>query len=72
VFHIRVRCARDNCRSLTESVVGRALLGSVAFYHERRRWWVSLFLLMPDHWHALISFPREEGMSAVIGDWKRY
>lgn len=27
---------------------------------------------MPDHLHALISFPQNERMSAVIGDWKRY
>jgi putative transposase len=27
---------------------------------------------MPDHLHALISFPPNERMSAVIGDWKRY
>ncbi len=27
---------------------------------------------MPDHVHALLAFPRTEGMKAVIVDWKRY
>jgi REP element-mobilizing transposase RayT len=30
-----------------------------------------LFLLMPDHLHAMLAFPREPGMAAVIRDWKR-
>jgi putative transposase len=72
VFHIRVRCERDNPHSLIEPHVASALLKSVQFYHDRHRWYVNLFLLMPDHWHALISFPHEERMSSVIGDWKRF
>jgi len=27
---------------------------------------------MPDHLHALVSFQRDEPMSDVIGDWKRF
>jgi len=27
---------------------------------------------MPDHAHALLSFPIEAQMSRAIGDWKRY
>jgi putative transposase len=72
VFHIRVRCARENTLALTDSKVATALLESVRFYHERQRWFVDLFLLMPDHWHALISFPPLEQMSRVVGDWKRF
>jgi putative transposase len=30
-----------------------------------------LILLMPDHLHAMIAFPREPGMAAVLGNWKR-
>ena len=36
------------------------------------RWHVTLFLLMPDHLHALLSFARDESMSEVIKDWKRF
>ncbi len=27
---------------------------------------------MPDHLHALLSFPPDESMSKVIGDWKHF
>ena len=53
-------------------MVARALLESVLFYQTKHRWHVMLFVLMPDHWHALISFPQEEAMLRVVGDWKRY
>jgi len=29
-------------------------------------------LLMPDHLHAIIAFPRELGMKATISNWKRF
>ena len=72
IFHIRIRCAPDNSVVLTDPTVAKALLNSVEFYFEKHRWFVPLFLLMPDHIHALLSFPKEEVMPNVIGDWKRY
>ncbi len=27
---------------------------------------------MPDHWHALLSFPAESRMTAVVGRWKAW
>jgi len=70
IFHIRIRA--DAGVDLTEPQTARRLLESVAFYTDRGRWWAWLFLVMPDHLHTLLSFPREERMSAVIGDWKRF
>jgi REP element-mobilizing transposase RayT len=48
------------------------LLDSVRKYHEAGRWWCHLFLLMPDHLHALLSVPRATGMSATVRLWKSY
>jgi REP element-mobilizing transposase RayT len=48
------------------------LLESAAVYHERQRWFARLFLLMPDHVHALLAFPPSESMSEVIRNWKSY
>jgi len=31
---------------------------------------VRLWLLMPDHLHALISFPRETNPTKVVSNWK--
>jgi REP element-mobilizing transposase RayT len=52
--------------------MAQALLGSVRYYHEHARWNCGLFLLMPDHVHALISFPVDTSMSNVIAAWKSY
>lgn len=61
-----------NNKSLVESTTAEALLQSVRYYHEHHRWFARLFLLMPDHLHALLSFPGEVAMQEVWRSWKRY
>ncbi|MCE9616196.1 MAG: hypothetical protein K8T26_18135 [Lentisphaerae bacterium] len=70
-FHVRIRIEGEQ-RALTDPAVAPALLTSVDFYHARERWHAWLFLLMPDHIHAVLSFFDTSTMSRVIGDWKRY
>ncbi|MBI5766666.1 MAG: transposase [Verrucomicrobia bacterium] len=74
IFHIRVRCALEQLAraNLIAPSLGHPLLDSARFYHARRRWCCFLFLLMPDHWHAVIAFPASEEMSAVMHDWKAW
>lgn len=72
VFHIRIRCAVENTAVLTSEHVAGLLLESISVYQEKHRWFAHLFLLMPDHIHALLSFPKHEVMSKVVGDWKRF
>ena len=71
IFHVRVRCQRGSA-PLTEPGFAAVLLNSAMLYHTQERWWVHLFLLMPDHWHALLSFGQTASMSRVVGDWKHY
>ena len=49
-----------------------SLLESAAFYHQWQRWWVKIFLLMPDHVHALVAVPAEESLTTTIRLWKSY
>jgi REP element-mobilizing transposase RayT len=72
IFHIRIRCAVENTVVLTSQHAAGLLLESVFVYQDKDRWFAHLFLLMPDHIHALLSFPGHEVMSKVIGDWKRF
>ena len=51
---------------------GTRLLPSVTFYHEHAHWYAWLFVLMPDHVHALLSFEQKMSMSRVLGEWKKY
>jgi len=40
------------------------------FRHQRHNWHCRLSLLMPDHLHALISFPPASSMKTVVANFK--
>ena len=48
------------------------LLAAMKFNHERFVWHCRLCLLMPDHLHAIIAFPREPGMQTTVKNWKKF
>jgi putative transposase len=52
--------------------VAQELLQSVQYYHAQGRWFSRLFLLMPDHVHALVSFPATDALTKTVRDWKKY
>ena len=73
LFHIRIALDRAvKQRLLTDQHWAPLILESAAFYEETHRWHITLFLLMPDHLHALLSFPLDESMSQVVRNWKRF
>jgi putative transposase len=72
-FHIRIRLdCQNQQRYLTDPDLAPLLLESTRFYQEKQRWHITIFLLMPDHLHAVLSFARDQSMSDVVSDWKRY
>ena len=72
LFHIRISLERAKEQSpLTTPRVATLLLESAQFYELKQRWHITVFLVMPDHVHTIASFPAQESMSSVIGDWKR-
>ena len=49
------------------------ILDSVTWRYERRLWYPHLFLLMPDHLHALVRFPQPDGdWKKIVRDWKHW
>ena len=73
LFHIRIRLDREKQqRTLVDPSLAQALLDSARFYERTMRWHITLFLLMPDHVHAVLSFPRDKSTSEVMRDWKRF
>jgi hypothetical protein len=73
LFHIRIRLDREKQqRTLIDPFLAQAVLDSAKFYEGTMRWHIILFLLMPDHVHVVLSFPRDKSMSEVIRDWKRF
>jgi REP element-mobilizing transposase RayT len=72
LFFITVSCRERGRDWLTMPDVSAGLLESARFYHEKGKWHLNLFLLMPDHWHAILAFPRHMAMTDALRDWKRY
>jgi putative transposase len=74
VFFITINCQRRGEAQLTINGVTEGLLDALRFYQDQGKWHVSLALLMPDHFHALLSFNNEKGlgMGNLIKSWKRY
>ena len=74
VFFITINCKQRGVAQLTCGDLPQKLLSTVSHYRESQRWWPEIFLLTPDHLHALVSFSWEKkhGMQAVLEAWKRY
>jgi putative transposase len=73
LFHVRITLDRSvGQRTLIDQQLGPVLLDSARFYEAKHRWHITLFLLMPDHLHAILSLGREEAMRCVFSDWKRF
>ena len=58
----------------TDQFVPRAnlLLDSARHYQLIRRWFLHLFLIMPDHLHMLVQVTAATPLPRVVADWKRY
>jgi putative transposase len=52
--------------------VAQELLKSVGRYQLAQRWWIRLFLLMPDHVHSLMAVPKGGSLPDTIRMWKGY
>ncbi len=72
IYHIRIRRSKHWNHSLTEEIIATTILDSVSHYQRQSLWSCRLFLLMPDHLHALLSFDPSKKMSSIVGNWKSF
>jgi len=52
--------------------VANAIFETVAHRHAVQDWFMRIILLMPDHLHALISFPNDSILTVTVRQWKSY
>ena len=71
-FFITIKCVPRGENQLCSAGIGADVLAAMAFNHEKHLWHCRLCLLMPDHLHAIIAFPREPGMKTLVKNWKKY
>jgi putative transposase len=70
VFFVTISCASRGMNQLCSAPAAEAVFEAIEFRAHRGDWYVHLALLMPDHLHALISFPRDREMKRVVANWK--
>ena len=72
IFFITVCCIGHGKNQLCNPRIARGIFDSVEFRNQNNVWYAHLVCLMPDHLHALISFPYERPMKLIMSDWKRF
>ena len=72
VFFITVCAQSRGSEGLVRSDTPGLLWKSLLHRTQMLQWWPHLFLVMPDHVHALIRFAPLPGMRKTMNDWKRY
>jgi REP element-mobilizing transposase RayT len=65
-------CAADRGRHVFTDTPASVLIDAAKHYHGLGRWFVHLFLVMPDHVHGLFSFSAHEEMRKVLSSWKSF
>lgn len=70
IYFITIAAAERN----TNILLDRAdeILSSARFYQTTGKWFLYLFLIMPDHIHMLVHIPPERELADVIGHWKSF
>jgi len=72
IWFLTLCCAKRGRNSLAHQPVADQLLRSVRHRMNAGQWYPHLWLLMPDHLHALVSFSEEVRMKATVAAWKRW
>ena len=71
-FFITIKCVPQGKNQLCQANIGDSVLAAMAYNHDKLVWHCRLCLLMPDHLHAIIAFPRRPGMKMIISNWKKF
>jgi REP element-mobilizing transposase RayT len=72
IFFLTLCAKHRETRPLVQPRVPEQLLQAATHYHESGRWLVRLFLVMPDHVHALVAMPPGSPLRKTVAAWKSY
>ena len=73
IYFITINCAAHGPNQLALPDVAACLIGAVRHRQEKLLWWPHLVLLMPDHLHALLSFPpSDQPIKHIVSKWKEW
>jgi REP element-mobilizing transposase RayT len=72
IFFVTVCGASRGQNLFCNSTAAPEIIQSIRNYHEQRRWFCQLALLMPDHIHLLLNLGPTSNLAETIGSWKRW
>ncbi len=72
-YFLTINCERRGLNQLAFPEIATPLFESVEFRQRNFTWWCHLLLLMPDHLHALMSFPDNgKPIKLRVEQWKEW
>ncbi len=73
IYFITVNCRERPRNQLALPEVAEKIFETVEHRQEKLLWWPHIFLLMPDHLHALLSFPpSDKPIRLIVSKWKEW
>jgi REP element-mobilizing transposase RayT len=73
IYFITINCRVRTANQLATEKIAAELFETVRHRQNQRLWWPHIFLLMPDHLHALISFPPAgKTIQSIVSQWKEW
>jgi len=73
IYFVTINCRQRSRNQLALPEIAGGLFETVRHRQEQLEWWPYVFLLMPDHVHALLSFPpSDQPLQRIISQWKRW
>lgn len=70
LFFVTLCCVPRGKNQLCHDNIAGVIFESAEFRQLRLDWHVTLLVLMPDHLHMLVAFPRDLQMRKIVTDWK--
>jgi putative transposase len=73
IYFITTNCQPRYKNQLARPEIAQRIFETIQHRQEKFLWWPYLFLLMPDHVHALLSFPpSDKKVGKIISKWKEW
>jgi REP element-mobilizing transposase RayT len=71
IYFVTINCVDRARNQLALPEVAEQVFETVSYRQEKLLWWPYVFLLMPDHLHALLSFPpSDKSIKLIMSKWK--
>ena len=72
IYFITICCRKRGVNQLARPSIAEPLIETIKHRNERGDWYAHLAMLMPDHIHFLLSFPREKRLQTTVSKWKEW